>query len=292
MTNFSKLFATATLALGGLTLTTASAQNPGFELGDLVIGFQASGGVGSGSYLLARLGQAGTLRDETGNVSLINLGTELTSLFGASWFDRSDVFVGVFGILSNDEFNGALVNGDPDVTPYVGIPRQFLGTPGSAGSFAPFFNAAGTQSAANGMFAAANIFETAGTGSVSTISKTLSLVDYDDQNPISAGIQGNAYDGIFSGGVQAPFGAGIFGSFGGVNAEAALDLYRIQLFNNIPGQYGFGGAVNEGEYNGTIVINNAGAVSLVNVPEPSTAGFLAMGAALVGMVRRRRAVKA
>jgi hypothetical protein len=70
-------------------------------------------------------------------------------------------------------------------------------------------------------------FESLGTSGVATISSSALLVDYNDQNPISGGIQGNAYNGVFSGGVQTTFGPGAFGNFGGVNVEAALDLYRI-----------------------------------------------------------------
>ncbi len=294
MINSSKSLALTVLAASGIAVASASAQNPGFAFGDLVLGFQATGGTGSTSYLVARIGQSGLLRDEISNVSLLNLGSQLSAAFGTNWFDRTDLYMGVAAIGSNSEFNGFFLNGDPDVTPYIGIPRQSVGLDGSAGSFAPSLTAQQTQDAANGISAAHDLFETAGTSGVATIAKNFNLVDYDDQNPIAAGVQGTAYNGVFSGGVQAVFGAGLFGSMGGVNAEAALDLYRIQRFNNIPGQFGEGLPTDVGTFEGTIVIDNSGQVGLVvaPVPEPTTFGLLSAGVALAGLCRRRRAAQA
>lgn len=284
-----KLLAFAALAVSGLAVAPAVAQNSAFDYGDLVLGFQATGGTGSGSYLLARIGQAGLLRDAVGHVSLLNIGAQLTATFGANWFERTDLYVGVAAIASNDEFNGTLLNGDPDITPYIGIPRQSAGVEGTPSSFAPSLTGAQTQQAANGIFAAHNIFETAGTGAVATISKGFNLVDYDDQNPIAAGVQGTAYD-VFPGGAQVVLTAGLFGNVGGINAEAALDLYRIQRFNDVPGQFGFGQPTDAGTFEGTVVIDNGGQVSLLvtPVPEPTTFGLLSVGTAIVGLARRRR----
>ncbi len=282
-----KLLAFAALAVSGLAVAPAVAQNPAFDYGDLVLGFQATGGTGSGSYLLARIGVASILRDAAGTISLANIGADLTTAFGANWFERTDLYVGVAAIGSNDEFNGYFQNGDPDLTPYIGIPRQSVGVAGTAGSFAPILNGAATQQAASAIFAAHSIFEAAGTGTVSSISKGFNLTDYDDQNPIAAGVQGTAYD-VFAGGTQVVLTAGLFGNVGGINAEAALDLYRIQRFNDIPGQFGLGQPTDVGTFEGTVVINSAGQVSLVSVPEPTTFGLLSVGAAIVGLARRRR----
>lgn len=284
-----KLLAFAAIAVSGLAVAPAVAQNPGFEYADLVLGFQATGGFGSGNYLLARIGQSGLLRDAGAPVSLLNIGAELTLAFGSNWYERTDLFMGVSAIGSNDEFNGFLLNGDPDVTPYIGLPRQSVGLAGEPASFAPNLNGAATQSAASAIFAAHSFFEAAGTGPVSSISKGSNLTDYDDQNPITAGVQGTAYD-VFAGGVQVVLSAGLFGNIGGVNAEAALDLYRIQRFNNIPGQFGLGDPTDIGTYEGTIVIDNTGQVGLVvgAIPEPTTLGLLSAGVTLMGFSRRRR----
>jgi hypothetical protein len=146
------------------------------------------------------------------------------------------------------------------------------------------------KEAADGMVAAATIFENNGSGAISTISNGLSFVDYDDQNPISGAIQGASWNGVFAADTKAVFGPGTFGTLGGIPAEVALDLYRIQGVNDQPGQAGFGQPVGLGTYEGTIVVNNSGQVSLLVVPEPSALGLLAVGSTVLGLVRRRRSV--
>ncbi len=290
----------AALAFGGLALTSASAQNPNFAYGDLVLAFQSNGGVGSGSYLFANLGPAGLLRDFTTSTPLLSgnlsgLNSSLVSTFGSNWFERTDLFVGAAAIGSSSEFNGYFGFNDPDVTPYVGIPRQSVGTIGAAGSFAPSLTASQTQDLANGTDAAQFFYESAFNTSIAIIPKGSNFNDWDDQNPISgAGVQGPALGGVFSGGVQQAFTVGSFGTFGSVNAQAALDLYRVQAVNNIPGQFGEGQPVNLGTYEGSILIDSLGNISLGNlvaVPEPSLS--LLVGAGMIGvMARRRRAVTA
>jgi hypothetical protein len=291
-----KCLALATTIACGVAVAPAGAQNPGFAFGDLILGFQTTGS-GSNNYVLANLGQAGTIRDFTGNVTLaVNVGAALTAQFGATWFDRTDLYMGLATVGSADEFNGFFVNGDPDLTLYVGQPRSATGTnafnPAVANSPGYLLTANAVQAAANGIDSAAIVFETNGTGAVSTISSSVSLIDWNDQNPINGGVQGAAFQNVFAGGVQSPFGSGLFGTIGGRNAEAALDLYRIQGFNNIPGQYGFGQPTGVGTYEGTVVIDSTGAVSVLNVPEPTTATFLGLGAGLMGLIRRRRATNA
>lgn len=284
----------AAAAACAIALSTAEAQNSGFNHGDLILGFQTTGS-GSNNYVLANLGQAGTIRDLSSNTTLVTglgaLNNALNVQFGIGWFDRTDLYMGLFTVGSNDEFSGYFVNGDPYNTLYLGAPRQALGSAGNPQSAGFSLTANSVQEAANGMFGAANIFETQGSGAVSTLGTGLSFVDYDDQNPISAGVQGAAWGGVFAGGVQAVFGAGTFGTLGGVNAEAALDLYRIQGVNNEPGQHGFGQPTGIGTFEGTVAIDSTGQVSLV-VPEPSAVGLCGIGILLAGFVGRRRPLTA
>jgi hypothetical protein len=85
---------TLTFAVSVLTASQASAQNPGFELGNLFLGFQASGGAGSDKYVLANVGDSAlTFRDAAPTANLINMfnvNSALVAQFGQSWFDRSN----------------------------------------------------------------------------------------------------------------------------------------------------------------------------------------------------------
>jgi hypothetical protein len=276
------------ISVSALAATSASAQNPGYELGNLFLGFQSTGGTGVSNYMLINIGDSALLyRDATSNqINLMNINAALNAQFGVGWADRTDLFMGTGASWSNDEFGDPTRNGDPFNTLYVGNPRQTLGAPGQPGSTGFQLTSASIQDASNGLFAAGTVFETQGTGAISSIPKsggfTGSFVDYDDQNPINAGIQGAAYNGVFSGGVQSAFGPGQFGNFGGIAAEAALDLYRI------------GSTTGSSTYEGTLVLDNLGNVSFIvaPIPEPSSTLLLALTAGAIGFVRRRHAVAA
>src|SRR4030095_2156845 len=276
------------VSVSALTVTTATAQNPGFEPGNLFLGFQTTGGTGVNSYMLANIGDSALLfRDATGNqINLLNINAALTAQFGAGWADRTDLFMGAGASWSNDEFGDPERNGDPFNTLYVGNPRQTLGTEGHRGSTGFALASGQIQDASNGLFVTGSVFESQGTSGISSILKsggfTGTFVDYDDKNPINGGIQGAAYNGVFSGGVQTAFGPGSFGLFGGINAEAALDLYRI------------GSTSGASTYEGTILLDNLGNVSFIvaPIPEPSSTLLVALTAGAIGFVRRRQATAA
>jgi hypothetical protein len=288
--NCSKNISAIALAISvsALAATSASAQNPGFELGNLFLGFQSTGGTGVSNYLLVNIGDSAPFfRDATTNqINLMNINAALTAQFGANWADRTDLFMGAGASWSNDEFGDPERHGDPFNTLYVGNPRQTLGIEGQPGSTGFSLTPAQIQDASNGLFAAGTVFETQGTSGTASIPKsggfTGTFVDYDDQNPINAGVQGAAYNGVFSGGVQTAFGPGTFGLFGGVNSEAALDLYRI------------GSTSGTSTYEGTILLDGLGNVSFVvaPIPEPSSSLLLALTGAAIGFVRRRQATAA
>lgn len=296
MTHKSKFIALATTVASVIAGASAQAQNAGHNYGDLILGFRATGGQGASSYLLADLGPASVLRDTNVNLTLANLGSALTAAFGASWFDRTDLYMGAAMAFEFDEFgplgggSGGL-NNDSFGTVYASAKRNIVGTAGSPGSFAWSITPASTLDAATGAKTSADSFEANGAGAISTIGNGVSAIDWDNNNPISAGIQGAALGGALAGGIQSVFGAGTFGTLNGIAVEAALDLYRIQGNNDEAGTIGFG-LTNMGSstFEGTLVIDNAGQVShlVTNVPEPTSMALLGLGVALTGFARRRK----
>ncbi len=100
-----------------------------FNDGDVVLGFQATSGEGSGKNVFYRLGSGTDLRDGlvTGNIG--NIGNTLAATFGANWYSRTDLYCGAFGNLNSDSPSGAFgtppVNGDPSRTFYLTQPASF-----------------------------------------------------------------------------------------------------------------------------------------------------------------------
>ncbi|HEX8296362.1 MAG TPA: PEP-CTERM sorting domain-containing protein [Chthoniobacteraceae bacterium] len=287
MIHSSNHLALAILALSGLAVAPASAANPGFAFGDLILGFQTTG-TGNESFVLYNLGNAGTLRNATSNLAFGNLNSALAAQFGVGWQDRTDLYMGAATVWDVDPFNETLLNGDPAYTLYVSSSRVSPGTAGTAQS-QPYVlteNARGT--AGDAIFGAATDYENRGSAAASTLTNAGSFIDWVDQNPIGAGgVQGTAF-GTFPAGIQTTFGPGTYGSLGGGLVEAALDLFRVQNRNDIPGQAGFGAANGVGTFEGSIVIDGMGLVSFVVVPEPSSAALISLGAIFAGCLRRRR----
>jgi len=281
-----KYLAVVAAAIGAIAVAPAQAQNPGYSFGDLMLGFQTTG-AGNGSFVLVNLGPAATLRDGTSNVSLVNVNAALTAQFGAGWQERTDLYMGAVTVWNADAFNEDLLNGDPTYTLYVSNPRTAVGTAGSPNSGAYSLTENQTTQAGDAAFGIATDFENRGGSGISTLTNAGSFIDYVDQNPISAGVQQTAL-GVFPAGIQFAFAPGSFGTLGGVDAEAALDLYRIQYRNDIPGQFGLGDPNFQGSYQGTILIDSLGNTSFIVVPEPSTYALLGLAAVLAGVIAWRQ----
>lgn len=289
----SALFAlTATVSL--IAASPAVAQNPTFTFGDLVLGFQNPGGaVGSDQQVLVRLGDAAVdfrnKRDAgESNYNVANIGATLTSAFGPSWWELSTLYMSVFAANSNSALSTALdADAEPTRTLYIGRARNEVGTRGAFGS-TPWV-LSGNADMTSGANSIINMTQVLETQSVTTTAVTNAAAGkLDEENPFLGNNQGTAY-GVFPGGVQYQFGAGIFGTLpeiGGV--EGVLDLQRMQARNDRPGQYGFGEPIREGSFLGTISINQAGIVAFQTaIPEPSSVALLVGSALLLGSRFRR-----
>jgi hypothetical protein len=271
------------LGLGtALTASTAMAAFT-YNDGDLILGFQASGGEGSGKNVFFNLGSAVALRNGTSMGIKGNINDTLVSAYGASWYTRADVY---FGVIANgsaghatdadypDYFEAIL--GDPNSTLYVSTPTA---TAGSGSLYA-----AGTYSNSD--------LTNAGNTLSNTESLLPTLTDLADgsaildqsadaqgwelgwtkYNPFVQGEQGASYDS-FSGGIQQRFGKG------GVATYA--DIQRVLATNTGANPTG---VVGGGTYEGTLAIGSNGSLTLV--PEPSSAMLGVAGICLA--LRRRR----
>ena len=294
MKNTLKLLSLAALAMSGLGVAPAMAQNPNYAPGDIVLYFQQFGG---SNTVALNVGAATTFRDTTVNlINIANIGSLLadgTLGFGATWYDTSSVWWGAAGVFNSSTSTTTVTNGDPGRTLYISKARPDLGTEGSTNStgWTVGGNTAMTTAASN-IIQQDNRMETIAT--TTTLVEGTGSSNIDNQNPFNiAGTPTTAF-GTFPGGVEAAFGAGSFGTFGGQAAESALDLYRILAVNNAPGQVqiGDGSDLRNGTYEGSFVISQTGNVSFIvnNVPEPSSALLLGAATLLGGFIRRRKSV--
>lgn len=272
-------------AAGGMALTSTQAANSNFTAGDVIMYFQQFGG---NQTVMVDLGTGISFRDATSShLNLVDLGSTLSTTFGVNWFDDSTLYFGIAGVRSNSSGTSSQVNGDPNRTLYVSQARTGVGTLGLANSAGwSGFGDTDMSTGANGIVAMQGVYQTSFTSLIAVSPTSQSKVD--DQNPFLGSNPGTAY-GIFPGGVEAEFGSGSFGTLGGVNAEAALDLYRILATTAPVGTVA--GDQYTGDYKGSFVIDNTGKVSYVQaVPEPSSAILLGSTLLLGGFVRRRKAI--
>lgn len=267
----------ATLALGSATAATYSA-------GDLLIGFVAGGGLGADTTLIANLGPAVGYRDRaTDNLDVITLGTQLSATFGATWYERTDLYVSLLGGRSSSVTSSSQVNGDPSRTLYTSQPRNSVGIVGTASS--PIPSLANFDIPAVRILAVASRFGTSAVDGTWTIPDSAANTIDEYTRPTT-----NVSYGAYQDSVEQTFNTGTWGTIGlAGTVEAALDLYRNQARNDIAGQTGFGEPVGPGTFEGTFTINQTGQVAfLAVVPEPGSALMLGL-AGLGSLLRRRRA---
>jgi PEP-CTERM motif len=269
---------------------SVAAIDPTFDTGDLILGVQSS--AATSTVLEINIGAPLLFKNadlSDTNILIGNINSELTSLFGANWYESPNLFFGVSGASNNTSISAgsANANGDFNSTIYASRIRLGNGTAGTANSTAWSFSPATVTNAASPMVQQAGTFSANQSGGIAQLPTSLSN-EWSDFNPVSGTAQNPAYNSVFTTGIQYRFDAGTFddGTFGGLtNVEGVIDLYRIARFSN-------GGATpGVGSYITSLAITSTGDVWSINtltaVPEPTSVLLVGL-ASLAGLCVRRR----
>ena len=270
MSLFSRSSALAASALA-LALSLSPLGAAPYADGDLLMGFVTASS-GSEDTLIARLGTAASFRDGfdggTSQINFATIGTQLNTLYSPAggdtpWYNRPDLYVSIFAATGSNTEGSELFGRDPYRTIYVSRSRSATNSvAGSARSTAWTLgtNAGMTTGSSQINVTGGRYFlSTADPGGVAIIAKSEPNTLDQFTRPTT-----NVSFGAFSGGVEQTLTATTWGTLGAAGTvEAALDLYRLQAVNDIPGQYGAGNAVRSGVYKGTFTINQSGQISFI-----------------------------
>ncbi len=251
------------LALAGAALLTPAvhAATVSATQEDLILGFRATGGTGSGVNLEVNLGSIANFYNAAPGTTFTLPALayqDLVETYGANWATRSDLFWGAAAHYSN-------LDDDPNLKPAttlwvtdVALPAPLRGSDGAQanpGSKIQALYSSGTGSL-NGKTSTAN------SSSAAVIDKTL------------AGSWGAQ---IGTGNSFAYFNPKIDID---VNSQKSLDLYELQPDIDTPGTL-------PGTKLGTLVLGQNG-LSFNVVPEPSTGLLVALSIAFGTLLRRRK----
>lgn len=278
--------------MAGILVAASSVKAASIVNGDLLLGFRVTGGTGAGTDLIVRAGSSGaagignavTFRDATSNIAtVVDVGAELSAIYGAGWATRADLSWGVVGVRSaSSTGGGSAVNGNtPGRSPFIGI-AQSSSNPAVQSSSAPeAANGTARASLSNAINAINTAFAAGADTGISAAEaiylSSTALGGYTEQ-------QANFF--TLAGGTEVSNASGI--------DNTGLDLYWITntnsgaLDNGVP----VTSTVGQGIYQGSFQISSSGVVSfnVAAVPEPSRALLAGLGLAGVAF-RRRRTVK-
>jgi len=251
------------LALASVTLLTSAvhAQTVTSSLGDVILGFRATGGTGGGVNLEVDLGSISNFYNGANSgLTLPGLAVQdLIDTYGANWGSRTDLFWGAAatdGNAQNDP-NGKLAS----TLWATGVPGNAVPLDGSSGLQSP----GATRIAAlyHGFIGSLN-----GSGSTSNSSVAASIANSASGSWSSQETGGNSF-GYFSPKIDGQ------GSSVGI-----LNLYELQPSTDFPRD--------TATDIGTLVLTQNG-LSFEAVPEPSAGVLVALGLGMsITLFRRRR----
>ena len=234
-----------TITLTGLLLSALAgmaATVPDPVSGDVFLAFRASGGDGADQSYIVKLGQGSVFSGAAAGSSFTltstigNIGADLTATYGASWYNRADIFWGIFG--ATDTVNPTVyasqerTDVSSQTTPWAqltqgarsAIKTEILSVTSGIGGYR---TSTATLNSSVGTFQA-----NAGQASSYNYQVTNGATDFGSQSQWSS----------------------IEGDFGGGVAATALDLYRLRSTSPTV------------SYLGKFTISTAGIVTFTAVP--------------------------
>lgn len=267
----TRILAGAGLILGGPSLHAAAVV---YTDGDLLLGFRATGGQGALQTYLINIGQASMFRDQpvgsTSPLAAGSIGADLTSIYGANWHTRADLFWGVAGGIAETRLN------DPANTLYASADSPAGSTLASAWARRSNSAQSSTLSQVQGAVSGYLNDPEGSNNNSNTFAVRQNTTDNNNWSLYQPG--GNRTQSFNT------WNPTIEGNFDGGAAVSELDLFRIVRTGINDGS---GATTGESNYEGTFAISPAGLVSYTVVPEPSVAVMLAAAAGLLGVRRRR-----
>jgi len=258
-----KRIVTSLLALASAAVLTGSAQAATVVAGpgDLILGFRATDGQGSGLNLEVNLGAVSTFYNAAPGSMLTLSGVKVQDLvdtYGANWFSRTDLYWGFAAWYSNAEEDP---NGKPEGTQWV---SDVDGTAPNRRSFSSQANAGvaigGLYSGGPGQLGGAT--STANSPTAAVIDKTL---------------QGAWSYQLGSGNSFALYNPKIDADIGTVKTLTLVEMQPYAPNPKIPG-----------DVLGSFTFSESG-LSFEAVPEPTSAMLVALGLGLSVLLRRRKA---
>jgi hypothetical protein len=221
-----------------------------FTNGDLILGFQATGGEGAATNVFFNLGSAISHRDN-GNLGVLgNIASTLSAAYGSNWYSRTDLYFGAFGNLNFGQNSGiggqGPVNGDPSRTVYV---SQAAATPGQSLLWTGYTpNALGSSGNTFSGMEQMVVLLTTNPDNSANLNQTIQPLEWNSGWTTNNPTPGGAF-GIFNGGIQQNFGKGGSGTH--------VDIQRILAYTTGAAPTG---TVGTGTYETTISIGSDGSI--------------------------------
>jgi len=244
----NNLLAAIGLSLVGLGLTAAPMSAATYANNDLLVAFYATGGEGSTTSVVLNIGPAATYRDAASEIFIGSIGGDLVNAFGPDWFNRGDVFWGVFG-----SSYSATVGTDGPWTLYSGRAQSVFGTqaPGYSQGSVATQSQSGTR-----IHDLGDAYALTGVASGLTVgvNAKASIQDASADNDF-AEYQSNG------GGTSFSYFQSALANFANGANSSAVDLFRMVTQA--------GAITDKGSYEGTFTIGVDGVVRFSTVPNPS-----------------------